>query len=249
MIPIEYENIKTIILNSGEGKRMGHLTDNKPKCMVELNGDTILSRQLKILEEHGLSDIIITTGPHNENLIDYSENISKNLNIDFVHNPIYDTTNYIYSLYLAKGLIKTEDVLLIHGDLFFDKEILERILKGKEYSKALINVDEKSPTKDFKAVVEDGFVKEIGVYLKDEVLFQPFYYLKNRDFKRWMESIEEFVAKGKTGVYAENALNHLLLNGNVKLKGLKFSDEFCIEIDNEKDLKKAKKYLEGYFNG
>ncbi len=234
--------MKAIILNSGEGKRMGDLTAEKPKCMVKLNKETILARQLRLLSNFGVTDVVVTTGPFEEKLREHAEAVS-DLNIEFIHNPEYDSTNYIYSLYLVDDKIE-EDVLLLHGDLCFEGKVLNKLVDGG--STALIDTDEDSPDKDFDALVEDGFVKSIGVDLEsdDTVGFMPFYHLLEEDLSRWMRSIEEFVDEGKLGVYAEDALNPLLKSGEVKLKGVDFSDSFCMEIDTQEDLHKAKEMLE-----
>ena len=98
--------MKALILNSGIGKRMGDITKNHPKCMTELNEEeTIISRQLKMLEEIGIKDIVITTGPFEDKLIDYVNNLNLDLNIKFINNDKFDSTNYIYSIYKAKDYL------------------------------------------------------------------------------------------------------------------------------------------------
>ena len=92
--------MKALILNSGLGSRMESYTKEHPKCMTELTeGETILSRQLKILRTKGISDIVITTGYFDEVLIKYCNSLELNMNISFVNNPLYDKTNYIYSIF------------------------------------------------------------------------------------------------------------------------------------------------------
>jgi len=234
--------MKAVILNSGEGKRMGELTAEKPKCMVKLNEETILARQLRLLSDFGVKEVVITTGPFEEKLREHAEDVS-NLNFEFVHNPKFDSTNYIYSLYLVDDIFGKEDVLLLHGDLCFEDEVLKKLVGGGSFG--LVNTDEDSPEKDFDAVVQDGFVKKIGVNIeqKQTVGFMPFYHLLNSDFVRWMRSMEDFVDKGELGVYAEEALNPLLESGEVKIKGVDFSDSFCMEIDTPEDLSRAKEIL------
>lgn len=223
------------------------MTEDKPKCMVQLNDETILSRQLKQLKKHDLKDIIITTGPHKEDLVRYTEEIFEDLDVSFVHNEKYAETNYIYSLYLTKDFVEKEDVILMHGDLCFEGEILDILLGEDGKSRGLIDGATHPPKKDFKAKVKNGFIKKISVDIDLEkgVLFQPFYFLKNEDFESWMSSIERFVDGGKTGVYGEDALNPLLKDGRVKIRGVKFTDKFCMEIDTPDDLEKAKSSLNG----
>jgi len=175
-------------------------------------------------------------------LREHAEAVS-DLDIEFVHNPEYDSTNYIYSLYLVDDIFGKEDVLLLHGDLCFEREVLNKLVC--EGNTGLINTDEDSPEKDFDAQVVDGLVKEIGVDLdyKDKVGFMPFYHLSNTDFAKWIRSIEEFVDEGELRVYAEDALNPLLESEEVRIKGVDFSDNFCMEIDTQKDLGRAKEIL------
>ena len=96
-------NMKALILNSGLGSRMGVLTKDHPKCMTEISPtETILSRQLKLLKKVNITDIVITTGYYDQVLIDYCESLNLGLNFIFVNNPVYDKTNYIYSIYCAR---------------------------------------------------------------------------------------------------------------------------------------------------
>ena len=95
--------MKALILNSGLGSRMGVLTSEHPKCMTELNSkETILSRQLNMIVAAGIKEVVITTGYYDGVLVNYCNSLDLPLHITFVKNPIFDKTNYIYSIYCAK---------------------------------------------------------------------------------------------------------------------------------------------------
>ena len=112
--------MKALILNSGFGSRMGSLTSEHPKCMTEISAtDTILSRQLRLLKNAGINEIVITTGYYDQVLVDYCNSLDMDLKITFVNNPLFDKTNYIYSIYRAKELLD-DDIVLMHGDLVFE---------------------------------------------------------------------------------------------------------------------------------
>ena len=97
--------MKALILNSGMGRRMGALTSEQPKCMTEISArETILSRQLRLLEEAGVEEAVITTGYFDRELMDYCRSLRTELSISFVRNPRFAETNYIYSIYLARDL-------------------------------------------------------------------------------------------------------------------------------------------------
>ncbi len=109
--------MKALILNSGMGSRMGVLTSEHPKCMTEISKrETILSRQLRLLVEAGIEDVVITTGYFDGVLVNYCQNLDFPLNITFVKNPEYASTNYIYSIYCAREYLH-DDIILMHGDL------------------------------------------------------------------------------------------------------------------------------------
>ena len=129
-----------IIFNSGLGKRMGDFTKENHKSMVKLeNGETIFERQLRILSECGVKKFIVTVGPHKEQLINASLNFN-DIEISFVENPIYDKTNYIYSMYLAEDGYVLFDNMVFHNMIYHVDEIkskntrslVKKIIKFRE---------------------------------------------------------------------------------------------------------------------
>ena len=122
--------MKAIILNSGVGQRMGAITDTQPKCMTEISSDnTILSRQLKNLVSFDIDEVVMTTGYYNSVLEEYCEGLHLPIKFTFVNNPLYDKTNYIYSIYCAREHLKDDDIILLHGDVVFEPLVLEAIRK------------------------------------------------------------------------------------------------------------------------
>ena len=116
--------MKAVILNSGMGSRMGVLTSKHPKCMTEITAkDTILSYQLKKLVDIGVTEVVRTTGLFEEVLIEYCNSLELPMHITFVKNPLYQETNYIYSIHCARGYLD-DDMLLMHGDLVFENQVL-----------------------------------------------------------------------------------------------------------------------------
>ena len=200
--------MKALILTSGMGSRMGKFTAEHPKCMTDISqNDTILSRQLKLLYEVGVKDVIITTGYFKDVLIDYCNSLNIPLNFTFVHNANYDTTNYIYSIYCAKELLAGQDIILLHGDLVFEKSVLEDIL-NYENSCMKVSSTLPLPEKDFKAVVQDNLVKKVGVeFFENAMEAQALYKLNRTQSQQWLDKICEFCESDKRSCYAEKALN------------------------------------------
>lgn len=223
-----------LILNSGMGSRMGKYTSQHPKCMTDLlNEETILSRQLKLLEESGITDVVITTGYFRDVLIDYCDSLKTTLNITFVHNDIYDKTNYIYSIYCAKEILKDKDVVMLHGDLVFERSVLEDILN---YDGSCMKVSSTLalPEKDFKAVIHNGQVKKVGVeFFENAMEAQALYKLEKTQWNKWLDKICEFCESDNRSCYAEKAFNEI--SDDCIIYGYDVKDRLCAEIDTPED--------------
>ena len=226
--------MKALILNSGLGSRMGVLTSAHPKCMTEITGhDTILSRQLKQIADAGITEVVITTGYYDDVLVSYCHSLDLPLNFTFVKNPIYDQTNYIYSIYCAREYLQ-DDIVLMHGDLVFENEVFDKVL-ASEASCMTVSSTLPLPEKDFKAQIRDGKVMKVGVDIFDNAMeAQALYKLQKNDWKVWLDKIIEFCENDNRKVYAENALN--ALDGAANIAALDVGDLLCAEIDNPEDL-------------
>lgn len=226
--------MKALILNSGIGSRMGVLTSEQPKCMTEISAhETILSRQLKLIANAGIEEVVMTTGYYDGVLVNYCESLDLPLHFTFVKNPIYNQTNYIYSIYCAREYLD-DDIILMHGDLVFENEVMDRLMASMD-SCMTVSSTLPLPEKDFKAQVKDGRIMKVGVDIFNEVMeAQALYKLKRDDWKTWLDKITEFCESGNTKVYAENALNEL--NGTANITALDVQNLLCSEIDNPEDL-------------
>jgi alcohol dehydrogenase class IV/GTP:adenosylcobinamide-phosphate guanylyltransferase len=232
--------MKAFIFNSGTGSRMGKLTNNKPKGLVEIgNGETMLSRQIRQLKNAGIKHIIITTGPFEEQ-IKALVYIYPEIKFEFVENAKYNYTNSIYSLYLAKNLID-DDLIILHGDLVFDSKLLEKLVFNPMKDICLINKSNELSKKDFKGRIQNNYLQEIAVSIFDDNCYnlQPLYKFSKQTMKLWLDEIERFIENGLYDVYAENALNIVLPQLNISY--IDYNDFYIEEIDNQEDLIKVSK--------
>ena len=233
--------MKALILNSGKGSRMGDLTKNHPKCMTEIASmETILSRQLRQIEDYGIKEVVITTGPFEDKLIHYVESLGLDLEYSFVRNPLFAETNYIYSIYLAREVLKDTDLLLMHGDLVVENDVFFDFME-QEGSLMAGSTTKELPEKDFKAEVEDGKITKVGVYFFEHAFSaQPLYKLKKEDWELWLSAICAFCEREDEGetnwkkLYAEEALNTVL--SQISLRLYDAEEKLCQEVDNPEDL-------------
>ena len=226
--------MKAVIFNSGLGNRMGEFTQTHHKSMAQLkNGETIFHRQIRFLSAEGVKDFIVTTGPFEEQLKKEAADFPE-LNFTFVRNDVYDKTNYIYSMYLAREHMQ-DDLLFLHGDLVFNRKLVHDVLRCEDKNTATVNFKKALPEKDFKGRVKDGKVLEVSIHIFDDdcFAFQPFYKMDKATAAAWIAKVEEFIAKGENKCYAENALNEIFATLNVR--AFSYEDYYIDEIDNLDD--------------
>lgn len=231
--------MKAVILAAGAGTRLRPVTNDIPKVLVEVGGISILDHQLSALLKHGIDQVIITTGPFREKLEKHVKRNSR-VSAQFVHNPIYDSTDNIYSLWLARDLI-ADDMLLLHGDLLFDDVLVSRLVETAGDS-VLVNRTTEPPEKDFKALIQNDRIVTIGVDIQGpEAYFcAPMYRFSRDTMRLWLAEIDAFIRRGEVECYAETALNEI--SGRIDLRPLYF-DEFCMEIDTIEDLELARRIM------
>lgn len=239
--------MKALIFNSGIGKRMGEFTEHNHKSMAVLkNGETIFERQIRVLSACGIRDFIVTTGPFADQLKKASDRRDfQGLHFTFVENPIYDKTNYIYSMYRARDLFD-DDVLLLHGDLVFNKKFVAKMLADKRPNLGAVNMEKELPEKDFKARVIDGKLREVSIHIFDDdcFAFQPLYKLSLQTLLKWTKKVEEFIEAGNDQVYAENALNEIFYQVDIEM--FSYKKHFVDEVDNLEDLERVSEAIRAF---
>ena len=192
--------MKALILNSGLGHRMGVLTSEHPKCMTEISRkDTILSRQLRLIAEAGITEVVMTTGYFDEILVNYCHSLGLPLHYTFVNNPIYDKTNYIYSIYCAKEHLLDDDIVLMHGDLVFESEVFDRVIES-ERSCMTVSSTLSLPEKDFKAVIGEGRVKAVGIEFFTDALAAAAFFKSNSYAPGIQKTFIPFLSPNATSV-------------------------------------------------
>lgn len=120
--------MQALILAAGMGKRLKGLTEKNTKCMVEVNGVTLAERMLSQLDRKHLSRIVIVTGYEGKKLVDYISGLNISTPVVYVENTVYDRTNNIYSLYLARNYLGEEDTLLFESDIIFEDAVIDLLL-------------------------------------------------------------------------------------------------------------------------
>ena len=229
--------MKAIILAAGEGRRLHPLTLDRPKAMLEVGGRTLIKRALDAFRDAGIrtQEIIILTGHKVEKLKEAAPDCR------FIHNEIYDTTNNIYSLWLARGELVGQEFFLLNSDVLFASQMVKDILQDARSS--LMMVDDVNPlVKEEMRVMVNGEqrITAIAKTLDREQSAGEYIGLARfgKDCsKAFFDKMDEMIKAGETGVWYENAIAEIL--GEYPIYSLSTRGLPWIEVDTHEDLAKA----------
>ena len=236
--------MQAIILAAGMGKRLKHLTKDKTKCMVEVNGRTLIRRTLDILEKQNLSRIIIVTGYMGDTLRSYVESLGIKTPVEFIDNPIYDKTNNIYSLARARDKMVEDDTLLFESDLIFEQEVVERLINDPRPTLATVALFESWMSGTcLKIDKEDKIIDFIpGKYLdcndkhKYYKTVNIYKFSKNFSAKTYMPFLTAYEQAVGENEYYESVIKLIAMIENTEIRVMKLEGERWYEIDDALDL-------------
>jgi len=237
--------MQAIILAAGMGRRLGEYTKDNTKCMLPVNGVRLIDRVLTQLSRLSLNRVVIVVGYKGQNLIDYiGHRYDEQLHIEYVNNPVYDKTNNIYSLALAKQQLQEDDTLLIESDLIYDDGLFELLVNNPHPDLALVAKYESWMDGTMVRIDEDcniiDFVsKEVFSYNEIETYYKTVNIYKfSKDFSRtkYVPFLEAYCKAVGNNEYYENVLRIITSLNDHSLKALPITNEKWYEIDDKQDL-------------
>ncbi len=236
--------MQAIILAAGMGKRLGELTHENTKCMVKVNGVCLIDRLLTQLSALGLERILLVIGYQGEKLRSHVGDCYRGTPVEYIYNPVYDKTNNIYSLYLAKEELQRQDTLLIESDLIFEDSLFRKIIDNPYPNLALVAKYE--PWMDGTMVRLNGekdivdFISKKAFRYEDIASYYKTVniYKFGKEFLRshYVPFLEAYSKALGNNEYYEQVLRVITLLDNCELKGLPLEGENWYEIDDAQDL-------------
>ncbi len=236
--------MQAIILAAGMGRRLGKLTKGNTKCMVEVNGVTLIERVLTQLSKLALSRVVLVIGYEGRKLREFVGSDYKGLKIEYVENEIYDQTNNIYSLYLAKDKLREDDTLLLESDLIFEDSLLPLIVNDSRPNLALVAKYESWMDGTMVSLDEDhnivNFIpksafryENINQYYKTVNVYK---FSKEFSRTKYLPFLEAYATMMGRNEYYEQVLRVLVSLDKSSLKALPLTTEKWYEIDDVQDL-------------
>ena len=245
--------MQAIILAAGMGKRLKELTSNATKCMVEVNGEMMIHKTLMHLEKLNLNKIVLVVGYEGQQLMDYVNSLGLKTPVEYVVNDVYDKTNNIYSLYLAKEYLLQDDTLLLESDLVYEEAVIRKLVDTPYPSLVLVDkfeswmdgtcitVDEDDNITSFVSKREFDFTKT-DEYYKTVNLYK---FSKNFSEKYYVPFLEAYCNAMGLNEYYEQVLKVITFLGDLEIKAVKLNGEKWYEIDDVQDLDIAESLLAG----
>ena len=236
--------MQAIILAAGMGKRLKELTQDRTKCMVQVNGVALIDRMLHQIESRHLSRIVIVVGYEGEKLMKYIDTLGIRTPIVYVQNPIYDKTNNIYSLALAKDYLCQDDTLLFESDLIFEDAVIDQLLDDPRETLALVDKYESwmdgtcvklgpddsiasfVPSKNFRFEEAHEYYKTVNIY-KFGRHFSRTHYVP------FLEAYSKALGNNE---YYEQVLRVIAMLDDPEIRAKRLNGQLWYEIDDIQDL-------------
>ncbi|MDN3608482.1 NTP transferase domain-containing protein [Vibrio ostreicida] len=239
--------MKAILMAAGVGSRISRHIDGKPKCLLEVNGNTLIERTCRLLREFGVYDISVVVGYRSELIVECLGD-----GVKFYKNPFYRVTNSIASLWFAKQELETdEDVIVLNADLFFERNALERLINNNNKSNNSILLADSSRIEDadYRFNYQGNHLLKYGKELSVEETTGEYVgigLLSGTMIKKFRESLIELVeVKGDNGLWWENVIYNFVPNESLiyveDIKGI-----FWAEMDYIEDYERTLDYVSKY---
>ncbi len=236
--------MQAIILAAGMGKRLKELTQNNTKCMVQVNGVSLIDRLLHQLDGRQLSRVVIVVGYEGQKLMDYIGTLDIQTPIVYVNNPIYDKTNNIYSLALAKDWLCREDTLLFESDLIFEDEVIDLLVNDQRDTLALVDRYESWMDGTCVKLAEDDSIVEFvpgkrfkfeerGEYYKTVNIYKFSRHFSETHYVPFLEAYSSALGNNE---YYEQVLRVIAMLDDPGIKAKRLSGQMWYEIDDIQDL-------------
>jgi histidinol-phosphate/aromatic aminotransferase/cobyric acid decarboxylase-like protein/choline kinase len=235
--------VQGLILAAGMGSRLGKYTQNNTKCMLSINGRTLIERALDALNIAGIKKCILVVGYQKSNLMNFIGNRYKNIDIIYIANDIYDKTNNIYSLALAKDYLLQDDTLLLESDLIFEERLIQNLLADPEPTLAAVAryeswMDGTVVQISGENIIANFIPRKFFNYDEKETYYKTVNIYKfSKEFLRttYVPFLEAYTQTMGNNEYYEQVLRVIATLDKNELKGFILEDQKWYEIDDVQD--------------
>ena len=236
--------MQALMLAAGMGKRLGKYTENATKCMVPVNGKTLIEYAIEALIEAKIKKLTLVVGYKSEVLKEFLNGKYKEIEINYIDNDVYNTTNNIFSLYMARDILAQDDTILLESDLIFDKNIIKEIIEDENPNLAVVSpfetwmdgtcalIDEQNVIKGILGKTEFNW-HETHQYFKTVNIYKFSKEFATTVYMPFLEAYQTAYGKNE---YYETVLKVISFLGNSTFKAHSVNGSRWYEIDDPADL-------------
>jgi choline kinase len=231
-----------LLLAAGTGSRLFPLTKSSPKCLTLVNEKSILERLVNNLKKQGFTRLVIVTGYKNECIMDFLGSNSGDLSIEYIHSPLYLTTNNIYSLWMARNIIN-EPFVLFESDLVLNTSLLNEMVLPDKMAVAkmqpwldgtTVSLNEQNQVTKFHKGTTDTYAdiryKTVNIYS-----------FSLSSWRMIVKRLNQYISEGAVNCYYETVFSEMIDNKTLSFESVSFDHKPWYEIDTINDLAEAEK--------
>ncbi|MBI4116579.1 phosphocholine cytidylyltransferase family protein [Candidatus Pacearchaeota archaeon] len=229
--------MKALLLVAGRGTRLGIYTEDSPKSLLEVGGKPILFQIVDRIISNKINDLIVIVGFQKEKIMGLLKQKYPGVNFNFIENPVYEKTNTLYSMCLAKDYLKNEDFIYFHADVLFNRNILKRLLNTEIKNGAIVEAHRESMQAfGFDNIItritkkKDSIGKALGIYKFSKEASEKLFY-----------EAEKVIELGDLNAFQSEAINPTILVH--KMNVVDTAGLSWFEVDDENDLIEAERIL------
>lgn len=238
--------MKAVILAAGIASRLRPLTDSMPKCLLQIGEKCLLKRTVEAVKNCNINELTIVTGYRANQIEDFLNENFKDLKITFVHNEVYDKTNNIYSLWLARKQVDNQDFILLDSDILFDEKVLKTVVES-DYKNCLAMNRHELGQEEIKIisnnrceVLEISKVCSINDAVGESVGIEK---MSSEYSGALFEELQQMIVNEHLdNVFYEKAFERLISKNQI-FNYVDTTDFFSIELDTVDDFNNAKKLI------
>lgn len=234
--------MKAIVLAAGIASRLRPLTDNTPKCLLNVGSKNLLGRTIDALISNGFNELVVVTGYLREMIENYISSNYPQLTVDYIFNQNYASTNNIHSLWLTKEAVKGQSILLLDSDILFDPLLITRLLDSNYKNCLALNshelgdeeikviVDNSSKILEISKVcsISDAIGESVGIEKFSELLVEQLF-----------EELDDMILnKKQSNIFYEAAFENIIKKG-ADIYIVNTTDLFSMELDTVEDFENA----------
>lgn len=243
--------MKAVILAAGTASRLRPLTNNTPKCLLKVGEHPILELTIRNLIMNNINELVIVTGFEQQKIKDYISERFPQLNVNYIYNNLYDTTNNIYSLWLAKDVLLGNEIILLDSDIIFDYKIIERLINSG-YENCLALKKHKLGEEEIKVKADTtGKVQEISKVVPPSLAAGESIGIEKfgeKSLYKLFDIIDKLIIEQKkVNIFYEVAFEQMIKEGD-DIYAVDTTDLMCMEIDTADDLNTADKLIKSIKN-